>query len=155
MGHLLFKRLFGMELTHDEREYMKLQQKMRQEEARAYDEQMRPWKEKQEADKRAGLLREGHLSLAKAMGNPRPSCKGGHAYSSEEHRCIVAQLDWQHKEVMQKLADLDAKKEPVSDGRYSGGKNDSSSGTGQGKRAIHNGMAAQLWCEFLYAPTTL
>ncbi|KAK3637539.1 hypothetical protein LTR56_013542 [Elasticomyces elasticus] len=130
MGLLLFKRLCGIELTQDEREYMRLKQKQREEEARAYPERMRQLKEKQEADKRAGFLREGHLSLAKAMGDPRPSCKGGHAYSSEEHRCIVAQLDWQHKEVMQKLADLDAKKEPVSDGRNRS-KNDSSFGTGQ------------------------
>ncbi|KAK3649241.1 hypothetical protein LTR56_007082 [Elasticomyces elasticus] len=130
MGHLLFKRLCGIELTQDEREYMILKKKQREEEARTYPERMRQMKEKQEADERARLMREGLVNMAKNVGNPRPSCKGFHGSQTDEHRCIVAQLDWQHKEVMQKLADLDAKNEPVSGGK-TGGKNDSSSGTGQ------------------------
>ncbi|KAK5745946.1 hypothetical protein LTR17_001075 [Elasticomyces elasticus] len=130
MGHLLFKRLCGIELTQDEREYMILKKKQREEEARTYPERMRQMKEKQEADERARLMREGLVNMAKNVGNPRPSCKGFHGSQTDEHRCIVAQLDWQHKEVMQKLADLDAKIEPVSGGK-GGSKNDSSSGTGQ------------------------
>ncbi|KAK5720675.1 hypothetical protein LTR15_006635 [Elasticomyces elasticus] len=112
-----------MELTKDEREYMKLRQKQREEEARAFAERMRQLKKKQEADERARLMREGLVNMAKNVGNPRSSCKGFHGSQRDEHRCIVAQLDCQHKEVMQKLAEVS--------GGQRGGKNDSSSGTGQ------------------------